>query len=119
MRTTLLAAALIAAVLPSVAARAQQAAKGDEIKAAISGNTVQGSMMETGAYAEFYDPSGAIRGKEYAGTWTIEGDAMCFTYEGSEKSCWQASIAGDQVQWLRDGKPAGDGTILQGNANGY
>lgn len=118
MRLIVLAAAGLSLAV-SGSAVAQQMAKGDQIKAAVSGNTIQGVMTDTGAYTEFYDADGTIRGKEYTGTWSTEGDSMCFAYEGSEKSCWQAAITGDQVQWLRDGKPAGGGTILTGNVNGY
>lgn len=95
------------------------AATGAEISAAISGNTVQGNMDSSGPYAEFYEAGGTIKGKDYTGKWSIEGDTMCFEYEGSPKDCWAMDINGDQVRWIKDGKSQGTGTILGGNANGF
>jgi len=104
---------LLAAVAPAFAAT------GDEIRAAISGNTVQGNMDSSGPYAEFYDASGTIKGKDYTGKWTVEGDAMCFEYDGTPKDCWNVELSGDQVRWLKDGASQGTGTIVKGNANGF
>lgn len=95
------------------------AASGAEISAAISGNTVQGNMDASGPYAEFYAADGTIKGKDYAGKWSVEGDAMCFEYEGTPKDCWNVEIGGDQVRWLKNGASEGTGTILPGNANGF
>lgn len=95
------------------------AASGAEISAAISGNTVQGNMDSSGAYAEFYAADGTIKGKDYTGKWSVEGDAMCFEYEGTPKDCWNVEISGDQVRWLKNGASQGTGTILPGNANGF
>ena len=55
----------MAALLAVIAgpALAQDAASGDAIKAAITGNTVQGSMLASGVYTEFYAADGTIRGK--------------------------------------------------------
>jgi hypothetical protein len=104
---------LISATAPALAAT------GAEIRAAISGNTVQGNMDSSGPYAEFYDASGTIKGKDYTGKWTVEGDTMCFEYEGSPKDCWTVDIKGDQVRWIKDGASQGTGTIVKGNANGF
>lgn len=93
-------------------------ASGEEIRAAVSGNTVQGSMTATGAYTEFYAADGTIKGADYAGTWTIEGDTMCFSY-GETPDCWQAALSGDQVSWIKDGAVAGTGTIVSGNVNNW
>ena len=101
------------------AASSALAATGAEIRAAISGNTVQGNMDSSGPYAEFYDASGTIKGKDYTGKWTVEGDTMCFEYDGSPKDCWAVEISGDQVRWIKDGASQGTGTIIKGNANGF
>ena len=93
-------------------------ATGPEITAAIAGNTVQGDMGGT-AYAEYYAADGTIKGKDYAGAWSIEGDAMCFQYGSDPKSCWQVEIEGNQVNWLKDGKSEGTGTIVAGNPNNF
>ncbi|MDY0871809.1 hypothetical protein [Dongia rigui] len=94
-------------------------ATGDAIKAAIGGNSVQGNMDSSGPYAEFYQADGVIKGKDYAGKWTIEGDTMCFEYDGTPKDCWSVEISGDQVKWLKDGKSGGSGTIVPGNPNNF
>jgi hypothetical protein len=110
---------VIVFLLAISAASPALAATGAEIRAAISGNTVQGNMDASGPYAEFYDAGGTIKGKDYTGKWTIEGDAMCFEYEGSPKDCWTVDIKGDQVRWIKDGASQGTGTIVNGNANGF
>jgi hypothetical protein len=51
MKTTIVAAAFLFAVGSNALAGAS--ATGDQINAAISGNTVQGSMIASGAYTEF------------------------------------------------------------------
>jgi len=107
-----------ALVLSSAAAFGADIATGDQIRAAISGNTVQGSMVDAGAYTEFYAADGTIRGKDYTGTWMIEGDAMCFAY-GEAPACWAVRLSGDQVTWVKDGKDDGTGTILAGNPNNF
>lgn len=92
------------------------AASGAEIRAAITGNTVQGNMDSSGPYAEFYGADGIIKGKDYTGKWSVEGDAMCFEYEGTPKDCWNVDIKGDQVRWVKGGASQGTGTLLPGNA---
>jgi hypothetical protein len=98
---------------------AEGLATGDQIRAAVSGNTVMGSMSASGAYTEFYAEDGTIRSADYAGTWTIEGDTMCFAYGEDPATCWNVTLAGDQVSWLVDGMVEGSGTILAGNPNGW
>ena len=100
-------------------ALAQDAASGDAIKAAIAGNTVQGSMVASGVYTEFYAADGTIRGKDYTGAWRVVGDSMCFKYGADPEACWAVGLAGDQVTWLKDGKADGTGTIVPGNPNGF
>lgn len=116
MKNFYLAAVMV--VLP-FAAVADTLATGDQITAAISGNTVQGSMMSSGAYTEFYAADGTIKGKDYTAKWTVEGDTMCFTYEGAAADCWHVKIAGEAVTWVKDGVDGGTGTILPGNPNKF
>jgi hypothetical protein len=111
------AALAISLVLP-LAAAAQELATGAEISAAIAGNTVQGSMTALGAYTEFYAADGAIKGQGYGGTWTVEGDAMCFDY-GEGKDCWNVRIEGEAVTWVQGGADGGTGTIVAGNPNNF
>ena len=63
MKNFYLAAVMV--MLP-FAAVAETLATGDQITAAISGNTVQGRMMSSGAYTEFYAADGTIKGKKGA-----------------------------------------------------
>jgi hypothetical protein len=116
----LLACAFVAAtaIVAVSTGAAFAAATGNEIRSAIAGNTVQGNMSAGGAYLEFYDPSGAIKGKDYVGQWSVEGDLMCFSYQATPKECWNVEINGDQVRWIRNGAAQGTGTILHGNPNG-
>lgn len=109
----------LATILLLIAATPALAASGAEIQAAISGNTVQGNMDAGGAYAEFYAPDGTIKGKDYSGQWSVEGDAMCFAYQDTPKECWNVELNGDQLRWIKNGASQGTGTILPGNPNGF
>ena len=117
MRTTLAAATIFMAIGGN--AFAAGTATGDQINAAISGNTVQGSMIASGVYTEFYGADGVIKGKDYTGKWRIAGDTMCFQYGQDPEACWQVRLVGDQVTWVKDGKDDGTGTIVKGNPNNF
>ena len=110
---------LLSAVLFALPAFAQDLATGEAIKAAVSGNTIQGSMTSSGPYAEFYAEDGTIKGDGYTAAWSIDGDTMCFTYEGAEPDCWGVRINADQVVWIKDGAEGGTGTIVAGNVNNF
>lgn len=105
--------------LAVAAAYATEPASGEAIRAAVAGNTVQGSMAASGPYTEFYAADGTIHGKDYKGAWRIEGEAMCFRYGEDPEACWQVGLAGDQVTWIKDGQADGTGTIVPGNPNGF
>lgn len=100
---------------------AEEALSGDEIKGVVSGATVDGQMSDGTAYSEYYDADGTIKGKDYQGKWTIEGDMMCFAYQadGSDKACWQVAKNADGVAWMKDGKVEGTGKVTSGNRNNY
>ena len=100
-------------------ALAQDTATGAQITAAISGNTVQGGMVDTGAYTEFYDVDGMIKGEGYTGLWTIKGDTMCFVYGTDPATCYGVAIAEGEVSWILDGAVLGTGLLVVGNPNGY
>lgn len=114
LRRTVLAA-LLALPFPALA---QDLATGEAIKAAISGKTVQGSMVDTGTYTEFYAEDGTIRGSGYTGKWTVQDNAMCFDY-GEGADCWGVKISGDSVTWVKDGADVGTGTLVAGNPNNF
>jgi len=105
-------------VMTPFAGVAETFVTGDQITAAIVGNTVQGSMVESGAYAEFYQADGVIKGADYTGKWSTKDNQMCFDY-GDGVDCLSVRIAGDAVTWVSDGADDGTGTILQGNPNNY
>jgi len=107
------------ACLVAAPAGAQELAPGDAIRAAVSGNTVQGSMSASGAYTEFYAPDGTIRGADYAGSWSVDGDRMCFAYGADPATCWGVRLSGDGVTWVSDAGDEGTGTIMPGNPNGW
>lgn len=117
MKTILAAAAMLFAI--GGTAFAGSTAKGDEISAAISGNTVQGSMIASGAYTEFYGADGVIKGKDYSGKWRVSGDTMCFQYGQDPEACWEVKLDGNQVTWVKGGKDDGTGTIVKGNPNNF
>lgn len=105
-------------VLAAGPALAETMATGAEITAAISGNTVQGSMSASGGYTEFYAADGTIKGKDHTGAWTIEGDTMCFNY-GDAPDFWSVRIDGEAVTWVQNGVDGGTGTIVAGNPNNF
>jgi hypothetical protein len=111
--------AAFVALLFAAPALAQDLATGEAIRAAISGNTVQGSMTSSGGYTEFYAADGAIKGEDYSGTWAVEGDKMCFTYGTDPATCWNVGIAGDAITWLNGGAEEGIGVLLPGNPNNF
>lgn len=109
----------VIATLFASPAFAQDAATGDQIRAAVSGNTVVGSMSASGAYTEYYAADGTIRSADYTGVWTIEGDTMCFAYGEDPATCWGVQLSGNQVSWIANGAVEGSGTIEAGNPNGW
>jgi hypothetical protein len=117
MKTVISAGALFLAATSLACAGSM--ATGDQISAAISGNTVQGSMIASGAYTEFYGADGVIKGMDYTGKWRVNGDTMCFQYGQDPEACWHVKVEGDQVTWVKEGKDDGTGTIVKGNPNNF
>lgn len=110
---------LVCVFLYATPAFAQDAATADQIRAALSGNTVIGAMAASGAYTEYYAPDGTIRAADYAGRWAINGNSMCFTYGDEAATCWAVQLQDDQVTWMVNGAAEGTGTILPGNPNSW
>lgn len=108
----------LAALLP-MPANAQDLTSGEAIRAAIVGNTVRGSMVASGGFTEYYAPDGAIRGPDYAGQWSIDGNRMCFGYDGNPASCWGVRVSGRNLVWVGPGGDEGTGTIVSGNPNNF
>jgi hypothetical protein len=119
LRSVTAAVFLTAFLMYGGAASAAEMLTSDQIRTMVSGNTVQGAMVATGPYAEFYQADGTIKGKDYTGVWGIDGDKMCFQYGTDPQSCWQVGRDGDAVQWIKDGKVEGTGTVAKGNPNNF
>ena len=81
------------------AGHADTLATSDQIIAALSGNTVQGSMSDEGPYTEFYAADGTIKAADYTGKWMAEGEGMCFFY-GEDWDCWGVRLNGTSVTWV-------------------
>jgi hypothetical protein len=87
--------------------QAQEALSGDQVRALITDNTLQGSFMANPLTMVFY-PDGVVRGSigmtgSDDGTWEIEGDNYCnewVTYFSGVRRCYQ---------WIRQG----DGYLLK------
>lgn len=87
--------------------QAQEALSGDQVRALITGNTLQGSFMANPLTMVFYE-DGVVRGSigmtgSDDGTWEIEGDNYCnqwVTYFSGVRRCYQ---------WVRQG----DGYLLK------
>lgn len=120
-RNDILAVALILAASGSAIgpAQAQTPSPGAAINAAISGNTIRGSMVASGAFEEYYAPDGQVRGADFTGTWQVQGNRLCLSYDGDPASCWQVQINGAQIIWIGTGGEEGTGTILPGNPRGF
>ncbi len=124
MRLVSLTCLVLSALTASLATAANSAeppppplASGAQIRQAVAGNTVEGSMDASGRYTEFYAADGSVRAKGYKARWSIEGDSMCWVYEGQPKDCWQAALKGGQIRWIKGGKVLGSGTVVKGNPN--
>lgn len=94
-------------------------AKADAIRAALVGNTVTGSMIASGAYAEYYAPDGTLRAADYAGHWALKGDRMCFRYGQDPELCWGVVLSGGHVAWIGENGEEGQGVIKPGNPAGW
>jgi len=75
---------------------AEETLSGDQVRALITGNTLQGSFMANPLTMVFYD-DGVVRGSigmtgSDSGTWEIEGDNYCnqwVTYFSGVRRCYQ------------------------------
>lgn len=98
---------------------AGELATADMIRAALVGNTVEGSMAASGGYAEYYAADGSLRAADYSGRWAVKGDKMCFTYGEDPELCWSVSISGDRIVWIGEAGEEGSGRIRPGNPGGW
>jgi hypothetical protein len=94
---------------------------GGSLKAMMAGKTVEGKMNDGSAYSEFYQADGMIKGKDYVGKWTIDGNAMCFVNPTSPSGngCYQIGKNATGIDWMQNGKVLGTGTVSEGNIRNY
>lgn len=116
----MLAAGLLALMVPAGAASAADEPKADEIAGAVSDHTFQGSMSKAAStFAEYYSPDGAIRADGYSGKWRTEDGAMCFQYGSDPERCFQVKLRGPSMEMYQDGKLDGNGMLIEGNPNDF
>lgn len=82
------------------------------------GNTVAGKVAGKD-YAEFYRPDGTVKtmtdNELMTGTWSVEGEKVCFVYPQEDKACFTLELVGDDVTFTDE---AGEGIrvkLLPGN----
>ena len=110
----LMVCALLGASAPGIA----QDLSAEDITAAISDRTYQGSMA-VDAFAEYYADDGSVRGDGYTGQWRAMDDTLCFQYGDAEETCWGVVINGPAMTLLKDGEVDGSGMLIDGNPLGY
>ena len=99
----------------------------EHLKQVVVGNTLQGEYPNNKKWYEYYDASGAIRGKDdnqgsYTASYALKGDEVCFDYEGTyDDWCAKVSMRGNRVEFLHKGEVANfarNTIFLDGNPNG-
>ncbi len=113
--------AAVGAVLsvPFAPAFAQDAPTADEISAAVSDHTYQGSMSSGGSgFSEYYAADGSIRGSDYTGKWHTKDGIMCFNY-GEDDRCFGITLDGPSMVMYKDGEIDGNGMLVPGNPQNF
>lgn len=101
------AAIISAGAIPALAATQ------DELRDALVGNTFQGDMGG-GGYSSYFAEDGKYHDASTTGVYEITDEGVC--YPDTEFGCYQATIDGTSLEWMKDGESAGKGNILQGDA---
>ncbi len=101
--------------LPTVAR-----APGAVVQQSLSGASVVGALSDGTSYCEFHDPGGLVVGRDtavYAGTWRINGDAICYAYTGEPEDCQFVQINGTRAVFVDmiGGTVLSQGNIVPGN----
>ncbi|MEN3793457.1 hypothetical protein [Fulvimarina sp. MAC3] len=114
MRISILASAAATVLAFTAPAFAQSSA--EDIREALVGNTFQGDMGSA-EYTSYFGEDGTYMDASGSGTYEITDEGVC--YPGTDFGCYQATIDGNQLQWSKDGKDEGSGTIVEGNPLGF
>lgn len=116
-----LAATVFTAAAIFTAATAAEKMTGEEITALLSGNSMTGVTSKGVEWTEFYTPSGEIRGiskgERHSGSWSIDGDNVCFDYPSWEyRVCATVSPAsGSKYLFHNDKGQTNEYVVLEGN----
>lgn len=114
------AAVFFLSLAVSMPVTADNAPTADEVTAAVSDHTYQGSMSVAGSgFAEYYASDGSIKADGYAGKWRTENGAMCFQYGDKPESCFEVRFNGPSMEMYVDGKLDGNGMLIEGNPNDF
>ena len=122
---TIIGAALFvsacAAPKPPVAGQGFVQMKGEEIRAALVGNSLDGEDKD-GSYVIHYPTASTMRiqyrGREDDGVWRIDGDRYCRqwkTFGKGRERCVEFHRNGDQINWVRKGKVTDRSVLVPGN----
>ena len=104
------------AITASLVAIPAFAATQEELQAALVGNTFQGDMGG-GAYSSYFAEDGTYHDSSTSGAYEITDEGVC--YPGTDYGCYQATIEGTSLEWMKDGESAGTGELLEGDALGF
>lgn len=86
------------------------------------GNTVV-AQSHDGGYTEFFAPDGVVkhldRDGKATGTWTLQGDKVCFDFpDEDDRSCVQVEVTGQKGAFVDEDKARDTFDVLPGNAKG-
>ena len=103
------------AAIISLVALPALAATQEDLRGALVGNTFQGDMGG-GGYSSYFAEDGTYHDATTSGAYEITDEGVC--YPGTEYGCYQATLDGTTLEWMKDGESAGTGEILEGDALG-
>ncbi|MGI9412117.1 MAG: hypothetical protein ACR2PM_00500 [Hyphomicrobiales bacterium] len=103
------AAVVFAVLVMSAALAGERPLTGDEIRAALSGNTVEG-VQDGADWKQYFDRNGQTTyvsgGRASPGRWAVRGDRYCSQWPPSERwDCYRMTGEGDRMTFV----PAGGG----------
>lgn len=114
------AAAFLMSAAAAMPASADEAPTADEVRAAVSDHTYQGSMsVADSGFAEYYAPDGSISAKGYSGKWRADDGMMCFQYGSDPERCFEVRFNGPSMEMYKDGAIDGNGMLIEGNPNNF
>ena len=118
IRKILVGAAIASIFSMPLSAVAGDALSAEQIAAAVSDKTYQGSMT-TDSFTEFYAADGSIKADGYSGKWRTTDNNMCFQYGTDPETCWKVQIEDSAMTLYKDGKVDGNGMLVKGNQHGF